>query len=188
MLAQMGRYWWVLAVRGIAAILFGALAFVLPELTLTVLVALFAAYLLVDGVMLLVSLIRGDRAARRSVWAVAIMGVLGVVAGIAAFLWPGITALVLLFLVAFWAISMGVFQVVAAIRLRREIEGEFWMALGGLISIAFGVFLVVSPGAGLLSLVWLVGLWAIAFGVTNLVLAWRLRTRYRDAAASPGAA
>lgn len=76
----------------------------------------------------------------------------------------------------------------ATIRLRREIEGELWMALGGLISIAFGMFLLVSPGAGTLSLVWLVGIWAIAFGVTNLVLAWRLRTRYRDAAASPGAA
>lgn len=188
MLAHMARYWWVLAVRGIAAVLFGVLAFVLPELTLAVLVALFAAYLLVDGVMLLVSLVRGDRAARRSVWAVAIMGVLGVVAGIAAFLWPGITALVLLFLVAFWAISMGVFQVVAAIRLRREIEGEFWMALGGIISIAFGVFLLVSPGAGLLSLVWLVGIWAVAFGITNLVLAWRLRSIHRGAAASPGAA
>jgi uncharacterized membrane protein HdeD (DUF308 family) len=187
-LAQMGRHWWVLAVRGIAAIAFGVLAFVLPQLTLAVLVALFAVYLLVDGVMLLFSLLRGDRVARRSVWAVAIMGILGVVAGVAAILWPGITALALLFVVAFWAITMGVFQVVAAVRLRKEIEGELWMALGGLIAIAFGVFLLVSPGAGLLSLVWLVGIWAIVFGITNLVLAWRLRSFRSGAAPSPGAA
>jgi uncharacterized membrane protein HdeD (DUF308 family) len=187
MLDQLGRNWWILAIRGIAAIVFGVLAFAQPDATLTVLVALVGAYLLVDGVSLLVSLARGDALARRSVWTFGIMGVLGVIAGIATFVWPDATALSLLFVVALWAIFMGVFQLGAAIRLRQEIEGEFWLALGGLFAIAFGVFLLVNPGAGLLSLVWLVGVWAIAFGITNLVVAWRLRSLHQLASEARGA-
>jgi uncharacterized membrane protein HdeD (DUF308 family) len=182
MLDLFARNWWLFAIRGVLAILFGVFAFVQPEITLTVLVAFLAAYLLVDGVTLLISLVRGDAEARRSAWSVGLMGILGIAAGIAAFVWPDITALTLLFVVAFWAISMGVLQVVAAIRLRREIDGELWMAIGGLLSIAFGAFLLFDPEAGLLSVVWLVGIWAVAFGITNLVLAWRLRTFHRDAA------
>ena len=131
MLEVLGRNWWLLAVRGLLAIVFGVLAFVVPGLTLAVLVALVGAYLLVDGVALLVSLVRGDPIARRSAWAVGIMGILGVGGGIATFLWPEITALSLLYVTAAWAIFMGSFQVVAAIRLRQQIEGELWMAIGG---------------------------------------------------------
>ena len=174
MLGLITRDWWVFAVRGIAAIVFGILAFIWPATTLTVLVFMFGAYALVDGIALLVALARGDAVARRHAWAVVGMAVLGIVAGVATFAWPGLTALSLLYLVAFWAISMGMFQIVAAIVLRREIDGEFWMALGGIASIVFGGLLVVSPGAGLISLVWLVGLWAIVFGVTSLGLAYRL--------------
>lgn len=175
MLDLLARHWWVFAVRGIAAVAFGVLAFAWPALTLVVLVALFAAYALIDGIFLLASLARGDADARRHAWSVAIMGVIGVVAGIVAFALPGITALTLLYVVAFWSIALGVFQIVAAIRLRREIEGELWMALGGVLAIVFGAYLVIFPGAGLLSLVWLVGLWAVVFGISSLVLAWRLR-------------
>jgi uncharacterized membrane protein HdeD (DUF308 family) len=175
MLQILGRNWWVLVVRGLVAILFGILAFIVPGLTLAVLVALVGAYLLVDGVAMLVALVRGDPVARRSAWSVGIIGVLGIAAGIIAFIWPEITALSLLYVTSAWAIVMGVFQLVAAIRLRREIEGELWLGLGGLISIAFGILLVVNPGAGLLSLTWLVGVWAILFGIANLVLGWRLR-------------
>lgn len=169
------RHWWVFAIRGIVAILFGILAFALPGLTLAVLVALFAVYVFVDGLDLLVALARGDAAARRQWLAIGLMGVLGVVVGVAAFFLPGLTALSLLYLAAFWAVVLGVIQIAAAIRLRQVISGELWMAIGGLISIAFGIYLVVLPGQGLLSLVWLVGLWAVVFGLTNLVLAWRLR-------------
>jgi uncharacterized membrane protein HdeD (DUF308 family) len=176
MLGLVARDWWVFAIRGIAAIVFGILAFIWPERTLTVLVFLFGAYALVDGVALLVALARGDAEARRNTWAVGIMGVLGIVVGVATFVWPGLTALTLLYLVAFWAIATGAFQVIAAIALRRELEGEFWMALGGVASIVFGVLLVASPGDGLITLVWLVGIWAIVFGVSNLGLAYRLRT------------
>jgi len=186
MLGLVARDWWVFALRGIAAIVFGILAFIWPETTLTVLVFLFGAYVLVDGVSLLVALARGDALARRHAWAVGIMGVLGIVAGVVTFLAPGLTALSLLYLVAVWAIAMGTFQVVAAIQLRREIDNEFWMALGGVSSIVFGVLLVAFPGEGLISLVWLVGLWSVVFGVSSLGLAYRLHEI--DAAAPKGSA
>jgi uncharacterized membrane protein HdeD (DUF308 family) len=175
MLGLVARDWRVFAIRGIAAIVFGILAFIWPGRTLAVLVFLFGAYALVDGIALLVALIRGDAAARSHGWAVAIMGVLGIVAGVLTFLWPGLTALSLLYVVAFWAIASGVFQVIAAIALRRELDGEFWMALGGVASVVFGALLVAFPGDGLITLVWLVGIWAIVFGVSSLGLANKLR-------------
>jgi uncharacterized membrane protein HdeD (DUF308 family) len=174
MLGLVARDWWVFAIRGIAALVFGALAFIWPERTLTVLVYLFGAYVLVDGVSLLIALVRGDPVARRHGWAVAIMGVLGIVVGVVTFVAPGLTALSLLYLVAFWAIATGTFQVIAAIQLRKELDNEFWMALGGVASIVFGALLVASPGTGLISLVWLVGIWAVVFGVSSLSLAYRL--------------
>jgi uncharacterized membrane protein HdeD (DUF308 family) len=183
MLGMLARNWWIFAVRGVAAIVFGVLAVLWPGVTLVVLVALFAAYALVDGISLLISLVRGDPEARRSGWAVGIMGVLGIVAAFVAFLWPGITVLSLLYVVAFWSIAVGVFQLVAAIRLRREIEGELWLAIGGVVAILFGLYLAVFPGAGLVSLVWLVAVWAIVFGITSLVLAFRLRGLRRPEAA-----
>jgi uncharacterized membrane protein HdeD (DUF308 family) len=174
MLGFVARDWWMFAIRGIAAIVFGILAFIWPETTLVVLVILFGAYVFVDGAALLVALARGDADARRDGWAVGIIGVLGVAAGVVTFVWPGLTALSLLYLVAFWAVATGIFQVIAAIALRRELEGEFWMALGGVASIVFGAVLVAFPGSGLLSLVWLVGIWSVVFGVSSLGLAYRL--------------
>jgi uncharacterized membrane protein HdeD (DUF308 family) len=174
MLNLISRDWWVFALRGVAAMLFGIMAIALPGITLATLILLFGAYAFVDGAALLIALARGEAGARRNAWAVGIMGVLGVVASIVTFVWPGVTALSLLYLVAFWAITMGLFQVVAAIALRREIEGEFWMGLGGVMSVVFGIFLIVSPGTGLLALVWLVGFWAIVFGGSSLGFAYRL--------------
>lgn len=176
MLGLVTRDWWVFAIRGIAALVFGALAFIWPGATLTVLVILFGGYVLVDGVALLVALARGDAVARRHGWAVGIMGVLGIVAGVVTFMWPGMTALSLLYIAAFWAIATGTFQVIAAIALRKELDNEFWMALGGVGSVVFGALLIVSPGAGLLSLVWLVGIWSVVFGVSSLGLAYRLHS------------
>jgi uncharacterized membrane protein HdeD (DUF308 family) len=174
MLGLVARDWWVFAIRGVAAIVFGIGALVWPETTLTVLVYLFGAYVLIDGIALLVALARGETAARRHAWSVGIMGVLGIVAGLVTFFWPDITALSLLFVVAFWAIATGTFQLIAAIALRRELEGEFWMAIGGITSIVFGALLIAFPGEGLISLVWLVGLWSVVFGVSSLGLAYRL--------------
>lgn len=174
MLGLVSRNWWVFAIRGIAAIVFGILAFIWPETTLTVLVFLFGAYVLVDGVALLVALVRGDALARRHAWAVGVIGVLGIVVGVGTLAWPGLTALSLLYLVAFWAIVTGTFQVLAAVALRRELDGEFWMALGGVASIVFGAVLVAFPGEGLISLVWLVGIWSVVFGISSLSLGYRL--------------
>ena len=154
--------------------MFGILAFVWPERTLTVLVILFGAYVLVDGISLLVALARGDTLARRHAWSVGIMGVLGIVAGVVTFVWPDVTALSLLFVVAFWAIATGAFQVIAAVALRRELEGELWMAVGGVASVVFGALLIAFPGQGLISMVWLVGIWSVVFGVSSIGLAYRL--------------
>jgi uncharacterized membrane protein HdeD (DUF308 family) len=175
MLSLLARNWWLVEIRGVAAIAFGLLAFLWPGLTLLVLVTLFAAYMLIDGIALLVSLRRAEPATSGHRLAVALMGILGVGVGIATIVWPAITALALLYLVAFWAITLGLVQVIAAIRLRRDISGELWFVVGGLLTVVFGVFILAFPGSGLLSLVWIVGAWAIVFGITNLVLAWRLR-------------
>ncbi|HEY2887637.1 MAG TPA: HdeD family acid-resistance protein [Candidatus Limnocylindrales bacterium] len=175
MLNLLARNWWLIEIRGVAAVAFGVLAFLWPGLTLVVLVTLFAAYMLIDGIALLVSLRRAEPATTGHRLTVALMGVLGVAIGIATIFVPGITALALLYLVAFWAITLGATQVVAAIRLRQEISGELWLVIGGVVTVLFGVYLLVFPGAGLLSLVWLVGIWAIVFGITSMVVAWRLR-------------
>ena len=180
MLSLVSRDWWVYAIRGIAAILFGILALVWPGPTLAVLVLLFGAYAFVDGVTLLVALARGDVLARRHKWATALMGALGIIASIVALVWPGMTALTLLYLVAIWAISTGFLQIVAAIEFRREIDGEGWMVLGGILSIVFGGLLVAFPGSGLVTLVWMVGFWAELFGFSSLGVAHRLRGIDRD--------
>jgi uncharacterized membrane protein HdeD (DUF308 family) len=180
MLNMLAKNWWLVEIRGVAAIAFGVLAFLWPGITLLVLVTLFAAYMLIDGVALLVSLRRAEPATAGHRLAVGLMGILGVAVGIATIFWPGITALALLYLVAFWAITLGLTQVIAAIRLRREISGELWFVIGGLLTVVFGVFILLFPGTGLLSLVWIVGAWAIVFGITNLVLAWRLRGLHQE--------
>jgi uncharacterized membrane protein HdeD (DUF308 family) len=161
--------WWVLALRGLAGILLGIAAFAWPGITLLVLVILLGAYLLADGVL---ALIAGGLG--RS-WLLLLEGALGIVAGLLAVFWPAITAVVLLFLVAAWAIVTGVTELVAAIRLRRFIKREWLLVLGGVASIVFGILLVVWPAAGLLTLVWLTGAYALVFGALLLGLAFRLR-------------
>lgn len=180
MLSLVSRDWWVYAVRGVAAILFGIMALIWPAPTLAVLVLLFGAYAFVDGIALLVALARGDVLARSHKWVMGLMGVFGIAVAIATLVSPGMTALTLLYLVAFWAIAMGVLQIVAAIEFRRVIDGEFFVVLGGILSIAFGGVLVAFPGAGLLSLVWLIGFWAEMFGFSSLGVAYRLHGIDRD--------
>ena len=162
--------------RGLAAIVFGVLAFVWPDITLFALVLLFGAYMLVDGIFAIVAAVRAaGREARW--WLLLIEGVLGVLAGLVAAFWPGLTALALLYFIAAWAIVSGILEVIGAIRLRREIEGEWALGLSGALSVLFGILLVVIPApAGLLSLVWLIGAYALVFGVLLLVLAFRLRS------------
>jgi uncharacterized membrane protein HdeD (DUF308 family)/sporulation protein YlmC with PRC-barrel domain len=176
-LRTLGRNWWALALRGVAAILFGILAFAWPGITLFVLVLFFGAYMLVDGIFAIVAAVRAaGREARW--WLLLIEGVLGVLAGLVAAFWPGLTALALLYFIAAWAIVTGILEIAAAVRLRREIAGEWALGLSGLLSLLFGVLLVVIPApAGILSLLWLIGVYAIAFGVVLLVLAFRVRNQ-----------
>jgi uncharacterized membrane protein HdeD (DUF308 family) len=174
-LPVLARNWWALALRGLAAILFGVLAFAWPGITLFVLVLFFGAYMLVDGIFAIVAAVRAAGEEDRW-WLLLIEGILGVLAGLVAFFWPGLTALALLYFIAAWAIVTGIMEIVAAIRLRQEIEGEWALGLSGLLSVIFGILLVVLPApAGLLSLVWLVGAYAVATGVLLLILAFRVR-------------
>jgi uncharacterized membrane protein HdeD (DUF308 family) len=170
--SALSENWWALLLRGLLAVLFGLIALFLPGMTLTVLVLVFGAYALVDGVFAVVAGIRGVRGRR---WVLIIEGVLGVLAGLVTLFLPGITALALLYVIAFWAIFTGVAESVAAVALRREIEGEWAMIVGGALSVIFGMILALLPGVGLLSLVWLIGIYAILFGIALIVLAFRVR-------------
>ncbi len=172
LLSALSENWWALLVRGLLAVLFGFIAFFLPGMTLTVLVLVFGAYALVDGLFAVVAGIRGTSGHR---WVLIVEGVLGILAGFVALVWPGITALALLYVIAFWAIFTGVAEIAAAVALRREIEGEWALILGGALSVIFGLILAVLPWVGLLSLVWLVGLYAIVFGIALIVVAFRVR-------------
>ena len=164
--------WWALLLRGIAAVLFGLAALFWPGLTLFVLIVFFGAYTLVDGIFAIVAGIRGSGGRR---WLLLAEGVLGVLVGFIAFFSPGMTALVFLYVIAAWAIFTGILKVVMAILLRREIDNEWTMALSGLLWVLLGVVLTVLPGVGLLSLAWLIGVFALGAGLALLVLAFRVR-------------
>ena len=172
--------WWALVLRGVAAVIFGVLTFVWPGITLTVLVFLWGAYALVDGAFAIVAGIRAPKEFKRW-WVLLIEGVLGVLAGLIAFAMPGITALVLLLLIAAWAIVTGIVEIVAAIQLRKQIKGEWLLALTGIFSVLFGLALLFNPAAGALTVVWLIGAYSIIFGVLLMVLGFRLRSLVHDA-------
>ena len=175
MLEYLARYWWTLALRGALAVLFGLIAVIWPDITLRVLVLLFGFYALVDGLLALAAVLVGGRlAGARRGWLI-FEGIAGIAVGVFTFLWPDITALVLLYLIAIWAIATGLVEVAVAVVLRRELRGEWLLALGGIISVAFGVFLAVRPGDGAIAVVVLLGLYAIVFGVALVALAMRLR-------------
>ena len=170
----LSRYWWVLAVRGLGAIAFGVAAFLWPDLTLAILVMLFGAYMLFDGIIGIVDSIR-FRTTLSNWWLLLIEGMLGAAIGAITLLMPGVTAYLLLMFVAAWSIVGGFLRIAAAIRLRDHIEGEWLLVAGGVLSVLFGFALILMPHAGIVSLAWLIGFWAIAFGVVFVMLALRLR-------------
>lgn len=175
MLEQLTRNWWVIALRGAAGIFFGLAAFFWPGLTLAVMVALFGAYALVDGVFAIVTAIASAREGER--WGMFVLeGIVGIGAGLVTFVWPGITTIALLSVIAAWSIFTGVLEIAAAIRLRRAIEGEWVLVLSGIASLLLGVLLLARPLAGVLAFVWLVGTYALMFGILFLALALRLRS------------
>lgn len=156
MLDMLIRHWWALALRGVLAILFGIMAIVWPGLTLATLILLFGAYALVDGVFAVVNGI-SSYGERKRWWVTVLEGIAGIVVGIVTFLWPDLTALTLLTIIGVWAIFTGVMEIVGAIQLRKVIEGEWLYILSGIASVIFGVLVILFPGAGALSLTWLIG-------------------------------
>jgi uncharacterized membrane protein HdeD (DUF308 family) len=175
MVYVLARNWWALVLRGVFAVLFGIAAFAWPGLTLGALVLLYGAYALVDGAFAVAAALTGTP---RGVpwWALLLEGLAGIAIGVMTFAWPGITALVLLYLIAAWAVVTGVFEIVAAVRLRKEVRGEWILALSGVLSILFGIILVANPGAGALAVVWIIGAYAVAFGALMIALGFRLRS------------
>jgi uncharacterized membrane protein HdeD (DUF308 family) len=187
MLDDLARNWWAIALRGLVAILFGLLAIAWPGVTITVLVLFFGAYVLVDGLLAIVSAIRSARAGRR--WGAFVLeGIASAGIGIISLLWPAITALALVLLVATWAIVTGILEIVAAVQLRRELTNEWLLGLAGVVSILFGLLLAIMPGAGAVALVWLIGAYAVLFGILLLALALRLRGRLPRRAPAGGLA
>jgi uncharacterized membrane protein HdeD (DUF308 family) len=173
MLHLLARYWWLELLRGVCAILFGVLTFVWPGLSLLTLVILYGAYALVDGICAVAAAIMGGAPAPR--WWLALVGVFGIAAGILTFAWPGITALVLLIFIAVWAIMTGVMQIYGAIKLRKEIDNEWWLVAGGVLSVVFGLILLVQPGTGALALILVIGGYAIVYGILLVAFSLRLR-------------
>lgn len=186
----LARWWWVFVLRGLVAIGFGLLAFLAPGWGIRVLMLLFATWAIVDGVGSLLTGIR-TRGQDRSWWLELLEGLLGVVVGVLAIVLLDYAVQVLVLMIAAWSVLTGIIEIVLAVRLRRVIEGEIWMAVAGIASILFGVLLVVFPAAGALSIVWLIGGFAIVFGIFQIGLGWRLRHVHelarRDAATDYGA-
>jgi uncharacterized membrane protein HdeD (DUF308 family) len=163
------QHWWMLALRGVAAILFAVCAFFWPGITLFALVILFGVYALADGIMALAV------GARARWWGEMVFGLIGVAAGVITIFRPGVTGVALLMFIAAWAIIRGVLEIVAAIRLREEISNEWWLVLAGLLSVAFGVAMIMYPGAGALSLLWVIAAYSLIMGIMMLAFSFRLR-------------
>lgn len=169
------RLWWAVALRGILAIVFGALVFFWPGFFWLVVVYTFGVYALVDGAVSIYLAVAGQGQAGRW-WALLLRGLAGVAAGIVTLVWPGITELALLYVIAAWAVVTGVFEIVTAVRLRRYIRGEWALILSGALMVILGVAMAIVPVAGLLAIAWWVGATSIASGILLVALAIRLRT------------
>jgi uncharacterized membrane protein HdeD (DUF308 family) len=185
-LHRLADNWWVILIRGIAGVLFGLLALVWPGITLLALVALFGAYAFVDGISAIVAAVAKGR--QHQPWGLlAFEGIVGVAAGIVTFAWPGVTAVALLVVIAVWALWTGILEILAGVRIRREVKGEWMLYLSGAASVLFGILLFISPGTGAVALAWLIGVFALFFGLLFVVLAFRLR-RMREELTPSGTA
>jgi uncharacterized membrane protein HdeD (DUF308 family) len=167
--------WWLLLLRGILSILFGVFALAAPGSALLALVIVFAFYAVLDGITAVVLGLRHRGAESHWGWHV-VQGVISVIAGIVAFVWPGVTVLAILFVIAFWSVVSGVAVIAESFAMRRRGVGEWgWTLAGGVVSVLFGIVLLIHPGAGLLTLLWLVGTFSVVFGIIVVVWAFRLR-------------
>jgi uncharacterized membrane protein HdeD (DUF308 family) len=180
MLAVFTSRWWVVLLRGLVAITFGILAFAWPGVTLATLVLLFAFYALTDGIFSLFTAIGGQRN-REQRWLLSLEGVVGIWAGVVMLRAPAVTALFLVFFISIWAMVTGSLRIVAAIRLRKEITGELWLVLSGVFAILFALMLMARPLVGAVTLVWVIGGYALILGLFQVLLGFELR-RLRPAA------
>lgn len=170
---QLSKTWWVWALRGVAAIIFGLLALFYPGATLTSLVFVFGVYALIDGAITVYNALVN----RVHNWGWQLLeGIVTILAGIAAFMMPFLTFLTLLFIMAIWAIITGVAQMVMAWRQREVIENEIWLGLAGLMSVIFGILIFMNPFAGSLATIWMIGIYSIIFGIMMIALAFRYRS------------
>lgn len=174
MLDFVAKNWWLLVLRGLCSIVFGVLAFAWPHVTLGALVFLWGGYAFVGGILALGAAVTGTGGAPW--WVLTLEGLVSIAAAAGAFFFPGLTAVVLLYLIAAWAIVTGIFEIVEAIQLRKVIENEWWLALAGIASVAFGVVLLMSPAGGALAVVWLIASYAVVFGVLLVALGLRVRS------------
>jgi len=170
----LSRFWWLTLIRGVLWILFGLFVFAQPGITLITLTLTFGIFVLADGIGTIVNAVAG-RDEREHWWMLLLAGIAGVLVGAITLVRPQAAAVVLLFYLAIWALVTGFLEIVAAIRLRREIEGEFWMGLSGVLTMLFGLLVISRPVAGALSVLWLIGAYAIVFGATLIGLAFRVR-------------
>jgi uncharacterized membrane protein HdeD (DUF308 family) len=172
---ELARNWWALAVRGAFATIFGLAAIIWPGKTLSVLLALFGIFLFADGIFAFITAVRAGQEKRRW-WTYVVEGLVEVGLGIWVFANPSLTALVLLYVIAFWAIFIGIWRITAAIELRRQIQGEWLMAATGVISLIFGFAILAFPSIGILAFMVAIGIFALAFGVLSIILGFRLRS------------
>ena len=180
---SLAENWWAIALRGVTAIIFGVLAFVLPTLSLFALILMFGAYAIVEGIFNIIAAAR-SRSGEGPRWLLLLEGLVSIAAGIVTFALPGLTALVLVYVIAAWAMVTGVLEIIAAVRVRKQITGEVWWILSGILSVVFGVLLMIAPGAGALALVLWIGAYAVIFGALLVGLAFRLR-RWQSAEQVP---
>ncbi len=173
MLEELSRNWWVLTVRGVFAILFGLVAWIWPQITVLALLLLFGAYALVDGAVLTGSAIRGGRGSART-WLIGV-GIVGILIGIMTLIWPAETGYVLLIIIASWAMILGALQIVTAVRLRKELPDEWFLIITGAISVIFGLLLFLWPAKSAIAVIWIIGLFALIFGVAMVTTSLRLR-------------
>jgi uncharacterized membrane protein HdeD (DUF308 family) len=169
----LARSWWLMAIRGLIAVLFGVVAFIAPAVTILTLVYLFGAFAMANGIMSLVVAYKAPKGSRLG--GLIFGGIIGLIAGAIAFLMPGITALSLVILVGAWAIATGVMEIVAAVKLRKVITNEWLLVLAGVASIAFGTIVFFVPTAGALALTWWIGAYAIFFGVLLIMLSFKMK-------------
>ncbi len=174
MLKSLAQSWWLFALRGVAAIIFGVLAFVSPGATILALILVFGVYAVLDGGLAIFAAFQ-IRTVNNRWWVVLLEGLAGILVGIVAIVYPQITAGALLLLIAFWAFFTGIMEIIAAIRFRREIENDWSLIFAGVVSVILGIVLVANPFAGAVGLVWAIGVYAILFGASMLYLAFKLR-------------